>query len=97
MNWKKKTEAEIDSAVAKKDYTGGYEWGPWLWHLRKMYVVGLLGNLFLGWFGGICTMDPSNDNPIWMGYAVIGFFGIFAPTLIGFLLRRDYKEGKKGI
>jgi len=25
MNWKKRTDAEIDAAVAKKDYTGGYE------------------------------------------------------------------------
>lgn len=97
MNWKKRTPAEVDAAVAKKDYTGGYEFWPWLFWMRKMYVLGFLGNLLLGWIGGISSFEPSNDNPEWLGYAVIGFFGVFAPTLIGYMLRRDYKEGKKGI
>jgi hypothetical protein len=97
MNWKKRTQEEIDYSVDKlKDYTGGYEFFPWLWHMRKMYLVGLLGNLILGWYGGISSMDPNNENPQWMGYCIIGFFGVFAPILIGYMLRRDYKMSKKG-
>jgi len=97
MNWKKRTQAEVDAAVAARDYTGGYEWWPWLWYMRKGYLLGFFGNLILGWAGGISSFAEHNENPDWISYGVIGFFGIFAPVLIGFLLRRDYKEGKKGI
>jgi len=96
MNWKKRTKEQIDYSTDRlNDYTGGYEWWPWLWYMRKGYLLGFFGNLALGWAGGISAMmdDPSD----WISYAVIAFFGIFAPTLIAFLLRRDYKEGQKGI
>lgn len=97
MNWKKKTPAEIADADKRKDYTNGYEFFPWLWHMRKMYLLGFFGNLILGWSGGIASMTPEADNELWISYAIIGFFGVFAPTLIGLLLRRDFKESKKGI
>ena len=95
--WSKRTEQEIEESVKNKDYTGGYKFWPWLLWMRKMYVLGFLLNLTFGWIGGLTSFNPENENPAWIGYAVIGFFGIFAPTLIGFLLRRDYKEGQKGI
>jgi hypothetical protein len=95
MNWKKRTKSEIDLAVSKKDYTGGYEWWPWLWYMRKGHMLGFFGNLLLGWIGGVsAAIDEPSD---WIAYAVIGFFGIFAPVTIGYLLRRDYRESKKGI
>lgn len=96
--WSKRTEEEIEASVRKKDYTGGYKFWPWLLWMRKMYVLGFLLNLVLGWAGGLSGIIKGNSNgPAWINYAVIVFFGIFAPTLIGFLLRRDYKEGQKGI
>jgi hypothetical protein len=95
MNWKKRTQAEVDYSADKlKDFTGGYEWWPWLWYMRKGYLLGFFGNLALGWAGGLSA--ASDDPRDWISYAVIGFFGIFAPSIIGFMLRRDYKEGKQG-
>lgn len=91
MNWNKKTQEEIDAAVAKKDYTGGYEFLPWLIYMRWMYLVGLFGNAALGWGAFL-----SSDERDWITYGVLGFFGIFAPTLIGYKLRRDYKMLQKG-
>jgi len=96
MNFKKRTKEQIDYSVdVLKDYTGGYDFYPWLLHMRKFHTLGFIGNLLIGWIGGITSIksDPSD----WVSYAVFGFFGIFAPTLIGFLLRRDFKESKKGI
>lgn len=95
--WSKKTKEELELSDANKDYTGGYEFFPWLWYMRKWYVVGFIGNLLGGWVGGIASFNPSNENPIALSLAIIGIFGIFAPILIGYLLRRDYKEGKMGI
>ncbi len=93
MNWKKRTEAEIDESVAKKDYTGGYEWWPWLWYMRKMYVLGFLVNLSFGIAGfTIFTQDSE-----WTSFGIGCFFGLFTSPLIGFLIRRDFKESKKGI
>jgi len=93
MNWKKRTQTEIDQAVAKKDYTGGYEWWPWLWYMRKMYVVGFLGNLAFGITG--FTLFAQDGE--WVSFGVGCFFGLFAAPLIGYMIRRDYKESKKGI
>ena len=97
MTWRKRTKQEIDKSLMSRDYTGGYEFWPWLLHMRKWYVIGLVLNLIGGWVGGIYSMSPENENPLWLCYGIIGFFGVFAPVLIGYLLRRDYKEGKLGI
>lgn len=95
--WSKRTKEQIKTSVNQRDFTGGYKFWPWLWYMRKGYLLGFFGNLLIGWFGGLAALNPENDNPTWLGIGVIGFFGVFAPTLIGFLLRRDYKEGQKGI
>jgi hypothetical protein len=92
MNFRKRTKEEVDYAVdVKKDFTGGYEFMPWLLWMRPMYVVGMFGNLafgIAGWKIGIVEQDP-------IGFAVGGFFTA-ASILIFFLLRRDFKEGKQG-
>jgi hypothetical protein len=92
--WKKRTNDEIETSVRAGDYTGGYEFWPWLFYMRKMYVVGFFANLSSGWIGGLSmvTSDPSE----WVGYGVIGFFGVLAPILIAYMLRKDYAMSKKG-
>lgn len=90
MNWKKRSEFEIELSVSQKDYTGGYEFYPWLWHMRKMYLLGFFGNMSIG----IGSLVSSWPDPIGIGLGI--FFGVFAPCLIGFLLRRDYKRLKVG-
>ena len=96
MNWKKKTNAEIDQIVATtNDSTAGYEWAPWLWYMRRMHLVGLLANVLVGFIGGLSNTDGGTNMDL-ASYVIIGLFGIAIPTLIAFLLRRDYKEGKLG-
>ena len=95
MKWKKRTQEEINYSTDKlKDYTGGYEFFPWLWFMRKLYLLGFFGNMALGWCGGMSGI--LNDPKDWVGYAIIGFFGVLAPALIGYMLRRDYKMLQKG-
>lgn len=97
MNWKKKTNAEIDQIVATtNDSTAGYEWAPWLWYMRRMHLVGLLVNVLVGFIGGFSNTDGGTNMDL-ANFIIIGLFGVFIPTLISLLLRRDYKEGKKGI
>lgn len=95
MNWRKRTDDEIKKSTSEKDYTEGYEFLPWLFWKKKMYVVGFFGNMALGIFGGVSTII-GNDNPIWYGFAIITFFVIFTPTLIMSFLVREHRD-KKGI
>lgn len=90
--WRKRTEAEIDASVRLGDYTGGYEFGPWLFWMRKMYVVGLLGNIF-GAIKGWQIFATESDN---VGLAV-GIFFTLSSILIGYKIRQDYTDSKKGI
>lgn len=93
MNFKKRTKEEIDYAVdVQKDYTGGYEFWPWLIYMRWSYLIGLFLNAAIG-LGSFITGDKSD----WITWAVGGFFGVFAPALISYKLRQDYKNLKKGI
>lgn len=93
MNFKKRTQAEVDYAVdVQKDFTGGYEFWPWLIYMRKGYLLGFALNAGIG-IGSFITGDYSD----WITWAVFGFFGLFAPGLIGYMLRREYKDLKKGI
>lgn len=93
MNFKKRTKAEIDYAVdVQKDYTGGYEFWPWLIYMRKGYLLGFFLNAALG-IGCFVSGDKSD----WVTWAAGGFFGLFAPGLIGYKLRQEYKDLKKGI
>lgn len=90
MNWKKKTSDQEDACVKLGDFTGGYDFLPWLVYMRWQYLIGFFGNIALGigllystlgdTFGTICGL----------------FFGVVAPALIGVLLVRDYKKLKKG-
>lgn len=91
MNFKKRTSAEIESAVNNKDYTGGYAFWPWLIYMRFMTCIGFLINLGLG-IG--CLSVCLSENADWISYAAFGFFGLFAPSLIMYLSRREYNQLK---
>jgi len=90
--WRKRTEAEIEASVRFKDYTGGYEFGPWLLWMRKMYVVGFLGNLagsIIGW-----KIFLTEGDYVGLG---VGIFFALSTTLIGYKIRKDYTNSKKGV
>jgi len=92
MNWRKRTEKEIEESIKKKDYTGGYEFLPWLWYMRRMYVVGFFGNLAAGIYGFVSFFQEGD----WVSLGVGIFFGLFAAPLIAYMLIKDYNESKKG-
>lgn len=93
-DFRKRTEKEVMDSVDKKDYTGGYTFFPWVLYMRTYYLVAALLNMFFG-------------HAMWGAYKTYGyetatlvfslFFGIGVPSLIVFLLIREYKEKKKGI
>jgi len=74
----------------KRDLTDGLKFFPWLWKYRKGHLLGLLGNLGLGW-GAFIYSYPDIS-----GILVTAFFGTLVPILFGFLLRRDYNDAKQG-
>lgn len=90
--WRKRTEAEIDASVKLGDYTGGYEFGPWLFWMRKMYVVGLLGNMLIS-IKGWQIFSEESDN---VGLA-LGIFFTLSSLLIAYKIRQDYTDSKKGV
>jgi len=93
MNFRKRTKEEVDYAVdVQKDYTGGYEFWPWLIHMRKGYLLGFFLNAAIG-IGSFVTGDKGD----WITWTVGGFFGVFVPGLIGYKLRQEHGELKKGI
>jgi len=93
MNWKKRTQAEIDYSADKlKDNTGGYEFLPWLIWMRKMYIVGFLGNVAFSVAGYKFFFEETD----WVGLGV-GIFFTLSSILIGYKIRQDYTDGKKGI
>lgn len=95
MDWRKRTKDEIDEAVSKGDFTGGYDWWPWFWHMRKWYLLGFAMNFLFGWIGGVSTAISEPSDPI--SYLFIAAFGVVIPILIGSFLRKDFKLGKRGI
>lgn len=91
MNFRKKTKEECDLAQALGDYTNGYEFLPWLYRMRPMHTLGFLGNIFIG------IMSIVTSEYIDVLTIVIGtFFGVLVPSLIMFLLRREYKQLQRG-
>jgi hypothetical protein len=94
MNWTKRTKQQIDQAVDNKDYTGGYEFFPWIWHMRKFLVVAFFLNIFLGFKCFQAYPEYGYETPTLI--AAI-FFGIGVPAIIAGLLIREFREKKKGI
>lgn len=90
--WTKRTESEIEKSESKGDYTGGYEFGPWLLWMRKMYVLGCLANFafsIVGW-----KIFLTEGDYVGLG---VGIFFLLSTTLIGYKIRKDYTNSKKGI
>jgi hypothetical protein len=90
--WRKRTEEEIEASFKIKDYTGGYEFGPWLLWMRKWYVIILLGNMFFAYKGWEIFSKESDK----IGIAV-GIFFTISSLLISYKIRQDYTNGKKGV
>ena len=86
MNLGKRSDKEIEKSVKKKDYTGGYEYLPWL-----MYMRGGISLLMLVTFGAGIYFS-TQEGIFWVGIGAILLSGF-----IQYMLRRDYTSLKKGL
>jgi hypothetical protein len=90
---KQKSKSEIDEAVSNRDLTGGYNFLPWLWYMRKFLVIVIMLDLFIG-YKLFKTYNEYQETIT--GLSAI-FFGLIGPAAIMTLLVREYKNKKKGI
>lgn len=94
MDWRKKTDVEIDHAVAQGDSTGGYDFLPWVWHMRKFMFFAFLLNIFMGYKAYEGYLEYGKETVTLVASI---FFGIVVPVVIGGMLFREHREKKKGI
>lgn len=92
--FKKRTYLEVQKATQEGDYTGGYEFFPWLIHMRKFMVFAFFLNIFFG-YKALEGYYENGEEIITLITAI--FFGIGVPSLISVLLFKEYKEKKQGI
>ena len=93
MNWSKRTREQIDDAVESGDYTGGYEFLPWMLYMRTRLVIIILFNFVVEWF---CWQDYLRGGVIDMLICGV-FFGWVIPGVIVGLSLNEFKKKKKGI
>jgi len=93
MDWRKRSNKQIDDSVYKGDFTGGYEFFPWLWYMRKFYVLAFFLNIFMGYQATKGYFEYAEIIALIAG----AFFGLVVPGIIAYLLVREYKEKKRGI
>jgi hypothetical protein len=93
MDWKKRTQQEINQALEKKDLTGGYEFLPWVWYMRKFMALAFFLNGFMGWQGYKAYLEYGEAIALIATF----FFGICVTSFIGFMLYREHRDKKKGI
>lgn len=92
--FKKRTYIEVQEATRNGDYTGGYNFFPWLIHMRKFMVFAFFLNIFFGYK----ALEGYFDNGLEIVTLLVSlFFGVAVPSLIAVLLLREYKEKKQGI
>jgi len=93
MDWRKRSSKQIDNSVSDGDLTGGYEFFPWLWYMRKFYVLAFFLNIFMGYQATKGYFEYEETIALIAGL----FFGLAVPSIIAYLLVREHKEKKKGI
>lgn len=93
MDWKKRTPIEIDESVSKGDYTGGYAFLPWLWHMRKAVVFVTLFNLF----AGVSLLSSWHHDRELTSLVVALFFGVVVTMVVQLAARIEWSRLKKGI
>lgn len=93
MDFKKRSSKQINTSVSDGDFTGGYEFLPWVWYMRKGLFFSILLNVFIGYQ---CLKYYLEHKEL-AGLLSGGFFVLIIPTIISYLLFREHKEKKRGI
>ncbi len=91
MAFKKRTKEQEDSAIANGDFTGGYEFWPWLIFKRKYWLV-IVPTLFLFSFG---ILDDSYENGDLVN-RTSGIIGIIMGIFLMVRIEIEFKKLKKG-
>jgi len=92
MNWKKRSNEEIEKSVQSGDLTGGYDFLPWVVYMRLYFVIAILADIFIG-YKLLQNIRESSLVSIIFGI----FLGIGVPFLIMALLTKEFKRKKKGL
>lgn len=93
MIFEKRTPQQIQEAVNNKDFTGGYNYWPWLWFVEK---VKLAVFIVLPIFGICCLIFTEKSYNILVQNCV-GFAAIIVGICIFALTKKQYKQQKNGI
>lgn len=92
MNWKKRSNEEIEKSIKSGDLTGGYDFLPWVVYMRLYFVIAIILNIFIGYK----LLQNINDSSLVS--IIFGIFlGIGVPFLIMVLLTKEFKRKKKGL
>jgi len=91
--FKKRTKEQIEASEANKDFTDGYEFFPWLIHMRLWHFIPTVGLLAFG-VGMFIFTEDSYDTTFQFWAAVVA---CAAHVFLMYMLRRDYKLLQKGI
>ena len=89
-----KSKFEIDEAISNGDYTGGYNFISWVYHMRKFFIVALVFDLFAGYKLAQAYPEYGYELPTLLAAL---FFGLMVPVIIVVLLLHEFKNLKKGI
>lgn len=92
MSWKKKSDEEVDAAVTAGDYTGGYDFWPWLLYMRISYILPILGLFAMGSYLIVNNQDGYSPAAS-MG---LGIFFSLGGVLFCYKLIKEYGQLKKG-
>jgi hypothetical protein len=83
--FEERTPDQIECSVHFCDYTGGYKFIPWLYHMNKGFVFGA-GTVAL-----LILVGAIVEGSLGAALVVVGLLSIYS-----FLLKRSYNKLKKG-
>lgn len=93
MNLKKRTVEELRDAVTRKDYTGGYDFIPWLIWIENIKAITIIG-LFIASLGCFFSLGASYNVVVQL---CVGIGAFAASIFLGYLTVKQYKDLKNGI
>lgn len=92
MNFKKRTKEQLDKAVKQGDFTGGYQFLPWLIWVE---TIKLLASILLP-IAGTCLFVFQKESYDLRFQIIAGFCLIIAGIFVFLATKRQYKQQKNG-
>lgn len=92
MNLKKRTKEQLDEAVKQGDFTGGYQFLPWLIWVE---IIKLLASILLPIAGIGCFIFQKGTYDLQF-QIITGFCLIIAGIFVFLWTKRQYNQQKNG-